>query len=80
LETDAVLRTFAEDRAAAVPGYRRFVAEGIGAASLWHALKNQMYLDCEQFLERVQALIDPQRRLRDVPKRQRRGLAKPLAD
>jgi len=78
LETDWVLRAFAEERAAAVAGYRRFVAEGIGAAGPWGALKGQIYLGSEQFVERMQGLIDPKRALREIPKRQRRGLAKPL--
>jgi hypothetical protein len=80
LETDGVLRTFAEERTAAVAGYRRFVVEGIGAASPWQALKSQIYLGSEQFVERMQARIDPKRPLREVPKRQHRALAKPLAD
>jgi REP element-mobilizing transposase RayT len=80
LETDAVLRTFAEDRITAVAGYRRFVTEGIGAASPWQALKGQIYLGSEPFVERMQARIDPARPLQEVPKRQRRALAKPLAD
>ena len=80
LETDGVLRTFAEDRTAAVAGFRRFVADGIGAASPWQALKNQIYLGSDQFVESMQARIDPNRALREVHKRQRRALAKPLAD
>jgi REP element-mobilizing transposase RayT len=80
LETDAVLRAFSEERRTAVAGYRRFVAEGIGAASPWQALKGQIYLGSEPFVERMQAQIDPKRPLREVPKRQRRALAKPLAD
>jgi hypothetical protein len=31
-------------RSAAVAGYRRFVAEGTGAASPWQALKGQIHL------------------------------------
>lgn len=58
----------------------RFVAEGIGARSPRQALKNQIYLGSDQFVERMQARIDPKRPLREVPKRQRRALAKPLAD
>ncbi|MCG6940487.1 MAG: transposase, partial [Thiohalocapsa sp.] len=53
LETDAVLRAFAEERTAAVAGYRRFVAEGIGIASPWQALKGQIYLGSEPFVERM---------------------------
>jgi putative transposase len=80
LETDAVLRVFAEERTTAVTGYRRFVAEGIGAASPWQALKGQIYLGSEQFVERMQARVHPGRPLREIPKRQRRALAQPLAD
>jgi REP-associated tyrosine transposase len=80
LETDGVLRAFGEERTAAVAGYRRFVAEGAGAASPWSALKSQLYLGSEQFVERMQARIDPKRSLREVPKRQRRAPAKPLSD
>ncbi len=80
LETDWVLRALAEGRAEAVAGYRRFVAEGIGAAGPWSGLKGQIDLGSEHFVERMQALIDPKRPLREIPKRQRRALAKPLDD
>jgi hypothetical protein len=36
------------------------------------------YLGSAQFVERVQALIDRRRPLQEIPKRQRRALAKPL--
>ena len=75
-----MLRAFAEERHAAESGYRRFVAAGIGAAGPWQGLKGQIYLGSEQFVERMQARIDPKRSLREVPKRQRRALAKPLAE
>jgi hypothetical protein len=80
LETDRVLRAFAEGKAEAVAVYRRFVAEGIGAAGHWSGLKGQIYLGSERFVDRMQALIDPKRPLREIPKRQRRALAKPLED
>jgi hypothetical protein len=80
LETDAVLRAFAEERITAVAGYRRFVTEGIGVASPWQALKGQIYLGSEPFVERMQARIDPGRPLREAPKRQRQALAEPLTD
>jgi putative transposase len=78
LATDWLLRTFADTRQEAQFAYRRFVAEGIGAASPWIELKNQVYLGSEQFVERMQDLIDPSRPLREIPKRQRRALEKPL--
>ena len=78
LATDWLLRAFAETREDAVAAYRRFVADGIGAASPWLELKGQVYLGSEPFVERMQALIDPKRPLQDIPKRQRRALANPL--
>jgi putative transposase len=80
LGTDAVLRVFADERATAVTAYRHFVAAGIGGASPWQGLKGQIYLGSDQFAERMQARIDPTRPLRQVPRRQRRAMAKPLAD
>ena len=41
---------------------------------------SKVYLGSEQFVERMQARIDPKRSLPEVPKRQRRALAKPLAE
>jgi putative transposase len=80
LGTDWLLQPFADSKEEAVAAYRRFVAEGIGAPSPWLELKSQIYLGSAPFVERVQALIDPKRPLRDIPKRQRRALAKPLDD
>jgi putative transposase len=69
LETDWVLRAFAEGRGEAVVGYRRFVAAGIGAAGPLSGLKGRMNPGSEQFVARMQALIDPRRSLREIPKR-----------
>jgi REP element-mobilizing transposase RayT len=79
LATDWLLRAFADTRAQAVAGYRRFVAEGIGAASPWQDLKGQIYLGCEQFVEQMQRLIIAEQALHEIPRRQRRAPAKPLA-
>jgi REP element-mobilizing transposase RayT len=78
LASDLLLRAFADNRADAVARYRRFVAEGIAAQSPWLQLRNQIYLGSEQFVEHMQGMIDPNRPLREVPKRQRRGPGKPL--
>lgn len=61
-------------------GDPRVVHDGIGAASPWSGLKGQIDLGSEPFVERMQALIDPKRPLREIPQRQRRALAKPLDD
>ena len=78
LVTDWLLGVFGDDRKRAVAEYRRFVADGTDAPSPWHDLKNQVYLGSEQFVERMQALIDPARPLQEIPQRQRRPVAKPL--
>lgn len=56
----------------------RFVAEGIEAPSPWSALKNQIYLGSDAFVAKMQRLIDPERPLHAVLKRQRRPVAMPL--
>ena len=56
------------------------VAEGVGAAARGEGSRARIYLGSDQFAERMQARIDPTRPLREFPKRQRRALAKPLAD
>jgi REP element-mobilizing transposase RayT len=78
LDTDWLLGTFGRKRSLATAEYRRFVAEGIYAASPWCDLKNQVYLGSEQFVDRMQSKIDPARPLREIPKRQRRPVEKPL--
>ena len=61
---------------------RRAIFKGIlvekEAYLLELALKNQLYLGSEQFVERAQARIDPDQLLQEVP-RQKRPVAKPLS-
>jgi putative transposase len=80
LDIDWLLRAFSDQRQPAQAQYRRFVAAGLHAARLWEELKNQVYLGFERFVERMQAMIDSERPLHEVPKVQRRLVAKPLAD
>lgn len=46
--------------------------------SLWSALKQQIYLGDERFLKRMQEQVDCNEDLREIPRTQRRQLAKPL--
>jgi putative transposase len=78
LATDALLRAFPTNRQQTVAAYRQFVAEGANAPSPWLDL-NQIPLGSEKFLQLMQAKIDPARPLKEIPKRQRRPVAKPLA-
>jgi putative transposase len=80
LETDWVLGQFAEERSAAHAGYAAFVRQGIEQPSVWQALRHQVFLGSEAFVQRHCAPSRPREPLREVPRDQRRSLAKPLAD
>ncbi|MCX7162323.1 MAG: transposase [Rhodocyclales bacterium] len=80
LETDWVLGQFAADREQAIHRYVDFVRMGVGLPSLWENLKNQIYLGGESFLSDIQPNISSENDLREVPRRQRRPLAKPLGE
>lgn len=80
LETDWLLGQFGEERSRAQAGYAAFVRDGVGQASVWEGLRNQVFLGSEAFAERHCVPPKPPERLREVPRAQRRPLAKPLAD
>lgn len=52
LATDGLLAVFSKQRPAAVRRYRRFVAGGVGAASVWDGLKGQAFLGDDDFVAR----------------------------
>jgi hypothetical protein len=71
LYTDWLLSQFASDRATARSRYAQFVSEGIDSASPWVALKGQVLLGTEAFVERLLPLIDKKGDLKEIPKAQR---------
>ena len=80
LQVDALLARFGEQRALARRRYARFVAQGIGADSLWKGLRGQIYLGDEDFVRRMQARLGPKAGADiNVPRVQRRGPAPALA-
>ncbi len=80
LDTTGVLEGFADDTAAAADRYRRFVADGAGAAGPWPNLRSQVFLGGEEFLEDVQQrLKDQGADLSNVPQRQQ-WAARPTAE
>jgi putative transposase len=78
LETDWILAAFAERLAEAQSAYSQFVGEGKNQLSPWEALKNQIFLGSEAFVEKMQRQVDGNRRLSELPRTQRRPLARPL--
>jgi REP element-mobilizing transposase RayT len=79
LTTDWLLSAFGTDRATATQRYARFVAEGKAKEAPWKDLKGQIYLGSEEFVEEMQQHIREDQPLVEVPVRQRRRPAKPLA-
>ncbi len=66
LTIDWILHQFGQRVRPAQDRYRAFVAEGRGAARPWEQLQGQIYLGSEAFIARHQ----PNRRIRDIPRRQ----------
>ena len=78
LNVEWVLAAFGKKRSVAVERYKKFVSEGKGQASPWTLLRNQVYLGGEQFVEKMQSLIDGDKELSEVPSSQRRPVPKEL--
>jgi putative transposase len=71
LHTDWLLSQFGSDRAAARSRYAQFVSEGMGSASPWIALKGQVLLGTETFVENLLPLLEEKNNLKELPKAQR---------
>ena len=78
LQSDWVLSQFSNQRETAVNLYRDFVRAGVGLPSIWSQLKGQVFLGTEPFIERMQRLTD-KTSISEIPRVQRRPMAKPLA-
>ena len=72
LTTDWLLGQFGKRRNVARERYRRFVQDGIDGPSPWEALKGQVLLGGEAFVDSLAPLLDGAAALDEVPKRQRR--------
>lgn len=71
LETDWVLGQFSDKRAVARLRYAAFVAEGQGLASPWSALKGQVLLGTEAFVDEMRPLLEGKGDLKEFPRDQR---------
>lgn len=78
LNVDWVLSGFAKRRSLAIERYKQFVSEGKVQPSPWASLRNQVYLGSEQFVEKMQSLIERDKELSEVPASQRRAMPKAL--
>ena len=80
LQCDCILSQFSAQRSRAMAKYAAFVHEGKGLPSVWQQLQGQIYLGSDAFVEKIQALIDQQPTLTEIPRAQRRALTRALAD
>ncbi|ESQ16350.1 MAG: hypothetical protein N838_26700 [Thiohalocapsa sp. PB-PSB1] len=75
-----LLSAFAATEQAAVGSYRRFVAAGMGQPAPWEQLEHQVMLGSEEFVDNLRRRLPKDRDLSEVPRAQRRPLAKPLTE
>jgi hypothetical protein len=79
LKTDWLLSVFGKQRSKAIKRYKQFVSEGKDQASPWSELRKQIYLGSDNFVEKMQAYIDGDKDLSEVPSSQRRPKPATLA-
>ncbi|MFT6099503.1 MAG: REP element-mobilizing transposase RayT [Arenicella sp.] len=75
-----LLTAFGATKSVGVAGYTRFVAQGKGQPSPLRELKNQVFLGSDDFIQKLDALIDGDKDLSEVPNIQRRGKPKKLKE
>jgi len=80
LNTEWLLTRFGKTKSKSIDAYKRFVSEGKTQPSPWHQLRNQVYLGSEIFIETMNALIDGDKDLSEIPSSQRRALPKQLKE
>ncbi len=78
LETDWVLTQFGKTRGEAVTAYMDFVRAEVGQPSAWDFLHGQIYLGSEGFVKRMQVLVTDRSAIAEIPRAQRRPMARPL--
>lgn len=80
LHTDWLLASFGSTKLKAIEAYKFYVAQGKGQPSPWADLRNQVYLGDADFVASMQALIDGDKELSEIPLSQRRPMPKSLDD
>lgn len=72
LSTDDLLAEFGTRRVVARRKYQQFVAEGMGAESIWKYLKAHIYLGDDEFVERTPGKLGEWGEAVNIPKAQQR--------
>ncbi len=80
LETQWALAQFATQSKTQRARYAEFVDQGLSRGRIWDALKKQIFLGTDAFAEAMQnrLLVDTKGKQKEIPRAQRRALAKSL--
>jgi hypothetical protein len=71
LKVDWILSQFGQERSRALGRYRDFVLEGIKEVSPWGALRGQIFLGGEGFIEKFKGLLRAKQGTKEIPRPQR---------
>ena len=80
LQTDWILAQFGQHRSSAIEKYVTFVHEGARLPSVWTQLQGQVFLGSEAFVRKMQAQIEQNPTLDEIPRAQRRAITQPLPE
>ena len=78
LTTEWILAMFSTNKKTACQRYRNFVADGNNQPAPWLALKNQIYLGSDEFVDDMLCKLDPLQPVSDIPSIQKLSAPKPL--
>jgi REP element-mobilizing transposase RayT len=78
LRTDWLLGQFGQQQNRAMANYVDFVRDGVGLPSIWDNLRGQIYLGSAEFIARMQSTLSLDQPLEEIPRAQRRPIAKTL--
>jgi len=81
LQVEWLLSQFGSQRARQIEKYIEFVQQGVRGAGVWGQLKGQVYLGSDLFIETMRKRLETDGRHvnKEIPRAQRRALAKSLA-
>lgn len=57
-----------------------FVRAGVGLPSVWNALRGQIYLGSDTFVDTMLQHVESDKNRSEIPRAQRKAQAKPLSD
>ena len=78
LTTDWILSQFGKEQKVASSLYQAFVLSGIKAESPLKAVKGQLFLGQENFIDKLKHLIQGKEKLKEIPRKQRYVIRLPL--